>query len=289
MCRNQLNNNVMLKFSSSWRYDSPGAIPVQVYSDFLEIIGKIARGEQKILEHFKRHFASASGVTSSWSSNASWADTDLQNYMDQASGNAPLFIEAFWDACEELREDKDSAAPDLQLINRILARHQTRFKIEPPNLLIVGNNQAETALPEIPHSLDQSAQDTIQASFNEAQKLLAEGRDRQAVQELLWLLETVSTAFQGLNNGQNSSIEGKYFNKIIEELRKSNKGTALDQIISWIKTLHGYLSAPAGGGVRHGMHLREGVAVSPGEAKLYCNLITSYISFLLSEYERLKQ
>lgn len=38
----------------------------------------------------------------------------------------------------------------------------------------------------------------------------------------------------------------------------------------------------------HGMHLKDGVATSPSETKLYCNLIISYISFLLPEYEKLK-
>jgi hypothetical protein len=50
--------------------------------------------------------------------------------------------------------------------------------------------------------------------------------------------------------------------------------------------LHGFLSSPTGGGVRHGVDLNEGVAVKLNEARLYCNLIRSYISFLISEHER---
>src|SRR5271169_206431 len=71
----------------------------------------------------------------------------------------------------------------------------------------------------------------------------AAGRHRQAVQEILWLLETVSTAFQGLDTGV-ATAQGKYFNKIAEDLRKHHKGTTLDQVLTWVTTLHGYLSSP---------------------------------------------
>lgn len=276
----------MLKFDNAWRFDSPGKIPAPIAREFSDIIAKISRGEQKLIEHFKRYFASAGGFTSSWSSSASWADSDLQNYMDHASENAPLFIEAFYDACEDLRNDEALPAPDVFLINKILAKHHANYQINPPNLVALGSAHTPTP-PEIPVSLDQKAQEVIQTSISEGQRLMSEGRHRQAVQEVLWLLETVSTAFQGMNNGENS-VEGKYFNKIVEELRRNNQGTTLEQIIGWITKLHGYLSAPSGGGIRHGMHLKEGVATTPSEARLYCNLIISYVSFLLSEYERLK-
>src|SRR5271166_367595 len=71
----------------------------------------------------------------------------------------------------------------------------------------------------------------------------AAGRHRQAVQEILWLLETVSTAFRGLDTGV-ATVQGKYFNKIAEDLRKHHKGTTLDQVLTWVPTLHGYLSSP---------------------------------------------
>lgn len=51
-------------------------------------------------------------------------------------------------------------------------------------------------------------------------------------------------------------------------------------------TLHGYLSSPTGGGVRHGTDLKEGIAIQPHEARLYCNLARSYLSFLLEEHDQ---
>lgn len=276
----------MLKFDSSWRYESQGSIPEGVLDEFLELIRKLARGEKRILEHYKLYFASASGTTVSESSTASWADSDLQSYMHQAADNAPMFIEAFYDACEGLRSKHDYPTPDVNFINKVLSKHNVAFRIELPNLVSHGSHVTAPP-PDIPPSLDQSARELIQKSISEGQKLVAEGRHRQAVQEVLWLLETVTTAFQGLNIGE-TSIGGKYFNKIIEEIRKNNQGTALSQVIGWLTNLHGYLSSPAGGGIRHGMHLKEGVATSPGEARLYYSLIVSYISYLLSEYNRIK-
>ena len=103
----------MLKFTGAWRFVSPGSIARGVVHDFAELIGKIAtQGDrQDILEHFKDYFATAAGMKSNRSSSESWADSDLQNYMDQASANAPLFIEAFYDACEALGA-RDIAVPD---------------------------------------------------------------------------------------------------------------------------------------------------------------------------------
>ena len=96
----------MLKFNGTWRFDSPGEIPYGVVNQFSAFIGRIAAqaDRQTILEHFKDYFAGASGSTSSWSSSVSWAETDLDGYMRQAAVNAPLFIEAFYDACEALRK-----------------------------------------------------------------------------------------------------------------------------------------------------------------------------------------
>jgi hypothetical protein len=42
-----------------------------------------------------------------------------------------------------------------------------------------------------------------------------------------------------------------------------------------------------GGGIRHGADLSAGIAVQPNEARLFCNLIRSYISYLIAQHERL--
>ena len=126
----------------------------------------------------------------------------------------------------------------------------------------------------------------VQESLQRASEMLQQGRSREAVQESLWLLETVATAFRGIDT-QTGSIEGQYFNQIVRELRAANRGGTLDRALHWAMTVHGYLSSPTGGGVRHGLDLQEGVQVSENEARLFCNLIRSYVGFLLVEHERM--
>ena len=82
---------------------------------------------------------------------------------------------------------------------------------------------------------------------------------------------------------------GQYFNNIADELRRHHKGQTVEQAINWMKALHGYLSSPTGGGVRHGATLKADVTMLPHEARLFCNLIRSYLSFLLDEHERLSR
>jgi len=280
----------MLRFNNAWRFTTPGSIPQEVVNEFYRLTGKIATQgpRQSILEHFKSYFAGAAGSTSSWSSSESWADSDLQTYMNEAAGNSPLFIEAFYDACEGLsRAHPEYALPDLAMINRILAECNAGYQIHPPDL-IAQNPASVIEVAAKPLSLDQQAQELIQQSLKQSEQLLAEGRDRQAVQEILWLLETVSTAFQGLSTA-GGSIQGKYFNKIAEDLRRHHKGKILDQVLTWVAALHGYLSSPTGGGVRHGTDLKAAIVIQPNEARLFCNLIRSYISYLMAEHSRLSE
>jgi hypothetical protein len=280
----------MLKFNAAWRFDSPGEIASGVIVSFFDLICKIAnQGDRKTnLEHFKRYFAYAAGFTSCSSSGLSWAETDLRDYMRKAAENAPLFIEAFYDACEALTKNHpEFGTPDVSIMNRTLFEHQAGYEIKPPDL-ICHDSRITIIVTERVASLDEQAQEIIQNSLKDSEELLSQGQDRQAVQEILWLLETVSTAFQGLDTGA-GTVQGKYFNKIAEDLRKCHKGKTLDQVLNWVTTLHGYLSSPTGGGIRHGTDLKAGIAVQPNEARLFCNLIRSYISFLMTEHERLSR
>jgi len=208
--------------------------------------------------------------------------------MEHAASNGPLFIEAFYDACESLANgNPPTAVPDLSKLNRILSENASGYQIQPPDLIST-NVHSHVPVPERPLSLHLQAQEMIQKSLRDSEQFLADGHSRAAVQEILWLLETVSTAFQGLNSGL-GTIQGNYFNEIVRDLRKHNKGTTLEQILNWAISLHGYLSSPTGGGIRHGADLRAGVATQADEARLFCNLIRSYITFLLTEHERLSR
>ena len=280
----------MLKLQSEWRFNSPGSMAIEAVNEFDVLVHKVASQGQQwgMLEHFKSYFSKAVGLTASISSSESWAASDLDNYMTQAAENAPLFIAAFYDACVAAQEgDPEISIPDVSVINRLLAKHAVGYELRPPQLLSLDPQQTIPVQEQAP-SLDEQAQETIRQSLRQADLLLAEGRPRQAVQEVLWLLETVSTAFQGCATGS-VTVQGKYFNKIIEDLRLGTRGKSIHQILGWVTTLHGYLSSPTGGGVRHGSHLASAVTLDEGEARLYCNLTRSYIAFLLAEHARLNK
>lgn len=108
------------------------------------------------------------------------------------------------------------------------------------------------------------------------------------MQEILWLMESVMTAFRGLSMGD-ATVEEKYFNKIAGELKRNQKGSTLEQVLTWLGALHGYLSSPTGGGIRHGADLKSDISIGPADGRLYCNLIRSYVTFLMSEHERLSR
>jgi len=293
---------VPLGFPGRWRFNPPSnaggffndVIPAGAITEFVGLIMRVATqgNRREVLEHFKGYFCRACGTTHVWSSNVGWAETDLWTFATQAAHNAPLFIEAFYDACESFREDDDPDvfAPDVEMINAMLARHDIGYVLQPPRLELRG---AEAAAPlirveEPPPTLAEHAAQILAESLGRSDQLLAQGRDREAVQESLWLLETISTAFRGVET-ETGTIAGRYFNQIARELRQASRGTTLERVLAWTTTLHGYLSSPTGGGVRHGIDLRAGAEIGPAEARLFCNLIRSYLSFLLREHERLSR
>lgn len=188
-----------MEFDAAWRFDSPGEIPRAVVNEFNSLVGVIASegpSRKGILEHFKSFFSNSYGATASSSSNISWAGSDLYNSMVAAGQNAPPFIDAFFEACEVLRSNPAIGLPNVARMNRILAEHDAGYSIRPP-YIIATNVHEPIPVPERYESLDEKAQQIISASFRQSEQLLAEGRPRQAVQEILWLMESVTTAFRG--------------------------------------------------------------------------------------------
>ena len=271
----------MLHFEPTWRFASPGPVPRPIINEFYEFIEQIARqGEAwSIVERFKNLFCAGAGS----SSNLGWAWSDLNDCMHRAAENAPLFIEAFYKGCSDCQAS-GIGVPDITLINSILAKHKAGYQLNPPNL-IATHDHAPIAVPQKTPSLAAQARPIIDDTLAASDRFLSEGKGRQAVSELLWLLETISTAFRG-TGGTEDTVQGKYFNTIVKEMKARNRGKAQEQIFNWLTTLHGYLSSPTGGGIRHGTDLKVGIAIQAHEARLYCNLIRSYITFMIEEHER---
>jgi len=57
--------------------------------------------------------------------------------MNQAAENAPLFIEAFYDACKSLPDlSAEFYAPDVAAINALCLKHNIGYEIQPPYLVL---------------------------------------------------------------------------------------------------------------------------------------------------------
>jgi hypothetical protein len=286
----------MLNFNPAWRLNPPaddelhhGEIPWQAVEDFSQLIRAIAVGDfrRDIWEHFKRGFSGPARREFWRSTNAGFAEQDGLAYMQEAARNPPMFLEALYDCWTSLQQQRPQQIPPiLDNINRLLAAHQIGYRVNPPTLEILGEAPAlvEVAIP--PATMAERARDVIRASLNSAAGHLENGDDRAAVMESLWLLDSITTLFSGMNLPQ-GQVNGNYFNTIVTDLRRLEVGGALPHALRWMETMYGYLSAPRGGQIRHGMHLSDDIQLNRNEARLYCNLIRSYIEYLLGEHERL--
>jgi hypothetical protein len=189
----------MLQLPAEWIYATPGPLPGPAVRDFFDLILLISKQGDSwaIVEHFKAVFG---GVGRS--SSESWAHSDLSDAMDSSAENAPTFIASLWRGKVGIAQRHPQLSlPDEHVINAILAKHGSPYEIRPPVLqLRDGTMPPIVTVPET--SVDQSAKALIEASLSQADRFLGEGKPRQAVQEVLWLLETVSTAFEGRASGQ---------------------------------------------------------------------------------------
>lgn len=283
----------MLKFDPRWRFRPPpdgryrnAAIPVEALREFENLIEKVATQGRRwdVFEHFKGAFCRACGTSHVWSSSESWAETDTFSYMSQSAENAPLFLEAFYEACEGLRSQK-MFAPDASMINDVCEKCNIGYILRPPELLTRESLAATSvAVVERPPTVAETALELIEQSLQHSERLLSDGHYHEAVQETLWVIESLTTAFRGVESS-GDVVRGKYFNDIVRDLRRIAKGSTLERVLEWVSALHGYLSSPTGGGVRHGLDLNEGIPIGPSEARLFCNLIRSYVSYLLTEHE----
>ena len=188
-----------LKFDMRWHFTPPSApVPSEAIDEFFSFAKKVAtQGDrQSVLETFKAHFAIATDRTHNRSSNEAWARADLRTMMEEASENAPRFIEAFYDSCEVIQRQSPSwFVPDAGLINEVLQKHQIPLEVRPPDLVLArtGGSEAFVDVPSRPPSLADQAIEIFQQSLQRSERSLSEGRGREAVQELVWLLESVTT------------------------------------------------------------------------------------------------
>jgi hypothetical protein len=142
-------------------------------------------------------------------------------YMAEAAKTPELFVEAFYDACEALRIDDKYELPSIDLMNEILREQHVLLEIRPPRLVRTATT-AHVQRPAPPPTLAEGAWTIIRKSMQRAEDLLGENRPKEAVQEMLWILESIATTFRGANLST-GTIQGRYFNEIARELRAASR------------------------------------------------------------------
>lgn len=204
--------------------------------------------------------------------------------MYEAAKNPPLFLDAFYSATQKVKcAHPNAQTPSASTINKVLEKFEMGYVLEPPRLLL---REEIDLVPVASTSVLEEAHQEFRMAVSRSEELLDDGKPREAIQEILWLLESLATAFSGVTVA-GTTIKGKYFNEIVDGLRHAKPDTTLRVVLDWLVRMHGYLSSPTGGGVRHGRALDLNT-VSTHEAQLFCNLTRSYITYLLAEYERLR-
>jgi len=283
-----------LTFDIAWELMPPqdgtyinSKVPPDAVENFWGILTRAANrtgDPEEVYYMIRAQFSEAMGLPVYRSSSLYFAPGDARAAMDSAAENAPVFISAFYETCEQIKQQLGArTAPSVQVMNRLLEMHGLGYVITPPNLVL--REQVEV-IPVQSTTVLEQAQARFREAIERSRVLLEENNGDEAVAQIWWLLESIMLSFPGCHlNGQ--EISGTYFNEVARSLKRAaGDAPVMGAVVRWLEALQSYLSGPGEAGIRHGRHLHlEGL--KKHEAELFCNLTRSYISYLLSEYELL--
>jgi len=124
---------VPVKMPVELRFSMGASTPIDsaAVNDLMSAARKVRSDKidrQDILECFKEYFAAASGDQYARSSSLSWAETDVDYHAQRCLSDAPGFIAAFCDACEELGAE-GVGVPGHQYVNNVLDKYDVPFRI----------------------------------------------------------------------------------------------------------------------------------------------------------------
>jgi hypothetical protein len=199
-----------------------------------------------------------------------------------AADNAPAFIAAFWDGCEEVRgQYPEVGLPDVDIVNGILFDHGVPYEIRPPELL-ARNPQTPIPVQAPEKSIGERSVELVHASLVQADRLLLEQRHARPCRISSGSLRPCRLRSRGSAPGPERS-RANMSTTSSGTCAPSTPAARWPEALGWMTRMHGFLSSPSGGDVRHGTQLAADVSPTLKEAHLYCNLTRSYIGYLLAE------
>jgi hypothetical protein len=283
-----------MDFPTAWRWSAPrvaepyvSTIPDSVLDELIVLVTRLSsfsgQGEQAALETFKAQVCGALGRDYSTSSSKSWARSDLQTLSKELSRNPPLLIEAYFTAARSLKDGKGQPLfADPSPINEILEKGTVGFAIRGDSIVLRGGVEPDTS--PVPTLIEQSNEE-LATAWREAEELLQQGKSRQAVAAIWWVVESILTVFEGRSIA-GSPVKGTYFNEILKSLRRASPNTFFRLSLSLSAQLQDFLSDPKKAAVRHGGTF-DMARLSPTEARLLIDFAKAFARFLCAEYESL--
>jgi hypothetical protein len=250
-----------LKYPAAWRFgpprssgsltDSlpPGAVDGLVKFAMIAA-GAHASGRDRGLEHMKRSISEATGGSYYPSSSESWAETDLRLYVEEGRKNPPALIDGIVTGCRDTPVGTgEGLLFDPGPINAMLRTHGVGYEV-------VGDELRLSSLVGMPEStpapsLLDNTQAELGVAWKRADELLSSGHPDEAVSKIWFVIESLLVAFRGLTI-DGKMVEGSYFNEIVKSLRRRDLDPMFKMVLEIATRVHGQLSDPATGGIRHG-------------------------------------
>ncbi|WP_285430024.1 abortive infection family protein [Pseudomonas sp. fls2-241-R2A-110] len=157
-----------LEMAAELRFPMGASTPLDnmVVAELVNLAKRItSQGEkQYIIEKFKENFSKVSGSSYSKSSNLSWAESDLEQKASEAASDAPGFISAFCDTCENLQQH-GIHTPTHAHVNLILEKYEIPFRIS-DNILFASSNYLTPPTPAV------SAVTLVERALSDAKALI---------------------------------------------------------------------------------------------------------------------
>jgi len=183
-----------LKYPSEWKFgEFEYEIPDQAHKEFIGLIELIAEGavpQKSIYEEFKSAFGS-----SSYSSDTSWAYSDLMTEMRSLKNNAARYVAAFYSGMEAVKSETVDAPP-VSKLNKILMDNGVPLVIRPPNLLLTvnadkvdGDGDEPVPVEFVRRGLEPSTVSSFVTAPISNKVFIVHGHDNEAKQEVARLLQ----------------------------------------------------------------------------------------------------
>jgi len=284
-----------MKYPPAWRFAPPkdtdrvnSTVPEEALEELLRLASRAAglhpRGREAGLEHMKHSISATSGRGYSPSSSESWAETDLRRLLEGLKDEPPVLIEGIVTGCRSITDSEGrSILDDPTPINRIMEKFGMGYRISGDEILL-GESIPPPTVEPVPSLIEQTAAELGKA-WKRADQLLDEGHPDEAVAKIWFVLESILTVFRGLKVGD-QTVEGAYFNKVVHSLKGTEIDPTFKMVLDLASRVHGQLSDPSTGRLRHGSEL--GIPpISPQEGRFLVGFAKSLGYYICSEYQRL--